>query len=123
MYKPPHLDLAARVLSVVIKSKWGTFMSSFLCYREFWESTHWHIDYSTLYTLNPHNETLLHFHMHSLSLAHLCMISVQGQFTCVSGKSVVLEHLLYHGPIVLLWCRCVCVCVGVWWVEVVTRLT
>ncbi len=92
---------------MAIKSQRGTLMSTFsLFYSECWELTPWYIDYYTLYTLNPHNETPLHFHVCAFSHTHLHRISAQGQFTCVSGKSVSLEHLVYH------WvCVCVCVCV------------
>lgn len=108
----PHLDLAAEVPSIAIKSNWGTLMSTFiLFYRECWESTHWHIDYNALYTLNPHNETPLHFHACTLSHTHLHRISVQGQFTCVSLKFLSLQHLVYHWALLSSGPAGVCVCV------------
>ncbi len=87
-------------------------------YRGCRESTHWHIDYYILYTLNPHNETPLHFHVHTLSLTHLHRFSAQGTgHPCACG---VCEFIALSMMLLSLGAAGVCVCVGaeLWWVEV-----
>lgn len=96
MWSNPHLDLSAEGSPtwMAIKSKRALFVSPpILFYSECWKPTHWYIHYYSLYSLNPHNETLSHSYV--CTLTHAPIPALSRDSLRLSAK---LEHLVAIGP-------------------------